>query len=388
MKKKVGVIFGGRSVEHEVSVVTGLQVIENLDKTKYEAVPIYLSKDGRWYTGDALKDIKNFKNKTLDKKNEIILSPICNDNKLYAHPEKVGLFGKKVLGEVDIMFLAVHGTNAEDGTLQGLLEFMNIPYAGCGILASSVGMDKILMKDVFKSHELPIVDYVWFYRRNWSENKDEVIERVEKELGYPVIVKPSNLGSSVGISRADDRDKLIDAIEVAVRYDRKILIEKAVVNLREINCSVLGYDDVLKVSYCEEPMGWKEFLSYEDKYIKSNAKNGKSEKRIIPANINNDMKENIESLAKKAFKSIDCSGVARIDFLIDNDENVYVNEINTIPGSMAFYLWEPMGLSFKDMINELIDIAINTHKEKNENLYSFDVDLFNRMGGSGKNGKI
>ncbi|WP_066503601.1 D-alanine--D-alanine ligase family protein [Abyssisolibacter fermentans] len=379
---KVGVIFGGRSVEHEVSVITGLQVIENIDKSKYEPVAIYINKEGKWFTGDCLKKYDTFKNKSFSDAKEIIFTPVHGDRKMYSHPEKKGLFAKKVFEEIDVIFPSVHGTNGEDGTIQGLFELMNIPYTGCNVTSAAVGMDKILMKDVYKSHDLQVVDYTWFYRSTWLKNKDSVIEKVQKEVEYPVFVKPANLGSSVGINKANNEGELVNAIEVAIRYDRKILIEKAVKNPREINCAVMGYDDKLKVSLCEEPLGWKDLLTYEDKYINSSkggsGSKGGSDKRKIPADLKEKTTKEIERMAKEAFSVIDARGNARIDFLLDENDKVYVNEINTAPGSWAFYLWEATGISFKSMISEMIDIALKVHEEKSNNMYSYDIDLFKR----------
>lgn len=388
MKKKVGVFFGGRSVEHEVSVITGMQIIENIDKTKYEVVPVYIDKEGKWYTGEALMNFKNFKNNNLKNLKEVILTPVYNDNKIYSHPETIGFLGKKLVEDIDVIFPALHGTNGEDGSLQGVFELLNLPYVGGGVLASSVGMDKILMKDVFKSYNLPIVDYMWFFRKRWDSEKDSIINEIESKLGYPVFVKPANLGSSVGISKAKDREKLIDAIEIAIRYDRKIIVEQSIENPREINCAVIGYEDKVKASLCEEPVGWKDLLTYEDKYVNSNTKGSKIGGRNIPADLPADITEKIQDLAKKAFMSIDCRGNARIDFLLDDAGNVYVNEINTLPGSIAYYLWEPMGISFKELITEMLEIAIEAHKEKNENMYSYDVDLFKRIEFGGKAKKV
>ncbi|MTI46954.1 MAG: D-alanine--D-alanine ligase [Firmicutes bacterium] len=381
MKKRVGVIFGGRSVEHEVSVITALQAMENIDKSKFEAVPIFINKEGKWFTGESLKDIKNFKNNNLNNLKEIVLTPYYRDSKLYIHPEKKGLFGKKEIDNIDVFLPLVHGTNGEDGTLQGLLELANIPFVGAGVLASSVGMDKVLMKDVFKSYNLPMVEYMWFFRRRWLEERDSIIKEVEEKLSYPVFVKPANLGSSVGITKAKDTNELIAAIEIAIRYDRKIIIEQGIDKPREINIAVMGYDDKVKTSLCEEPLGWQDFLSYEDKYIKGDSKSGEknsNSKRQIPANIDEDQTKSIENIAKEAFMSIDCKGNARIDFLMDNEGNIYINEINTIPGSMAFYLWEPAGTTFTELITDLINIAEKTHSDKSENMYSYDVDLFKR----------
>lgn len=391
MKKRVAVIFGGRSVEHEVSVITGLQVMENIDKDKYHVIPIYIDKEGKWFTGDSLMKFENFKDSNLDDLQEVVLTPKTNDHNLYSHPENIGLFKKKVMDKIDIIFPTIHGTNGEDGTIQGLFELMNIPYVGSGVLASSVGMDKILMKDVFKANGLPIVDYMWFYRREWIDDQKKTIKAIEEGLGYPVFVKPANLGSSIGISKAKDREGLIHAMEIAIRYDRKIIVEEAIENPREINCAVMGYDDNVIASLCEEPLGWDEILTFEDKYIKSNAKGlGKEgSRRIIPADIEDNIRENIEDIASKAFMVIDGEGNARIDFLLDRDNNIYVNEINTLPGSIAFYLWEGKGYSFQKLIDNMIDIAIRVHDEKNNNMYHYDADLFNKvhLGGS-KVGKM
>lgn len=378
--KKIGVFFGGRSAEHEVSVITGMQIIENIDKTKYEVVPIYVSKEGKWLTGDSLLDFKNYKDGKFKDTKEIILSPNYKDNNVYAHPEMVGLFGKKIMNKIDIAFPAFHGMNGEDGTVQGIFELMDIPYVGCGVLGSSVGMDKVLMKDVYKANGLPIVDYTWFYRSKWLKDRDEVINQVEEKLSYPMFVKPANLGSSIGITKAKNRDGLISAVEVAIKYDRKIIIEKAVENLREINCAVMGYDEEVMTSLCEEPVGWEEILTFEDKYVKSNEKGGKTsgERRIIPADIKEEIASEIEDLAKKAFITIDGRGVSRIDFLLDENNNVFINEINTLPGSIAFYLWEGKGYSFVKLIDELINIAVKVHEEKKSNIYSYEANLLNR----------
>lgn len=386
MKKRVAVVFGGRSVEHEVSVITGLQVIENMDRDKYHIIPIYINKKGKWFTGESLMEFKNFKENKLDDIHEVILTPITNDHNLYNHPENIGLFKKKIIDKIDVVFPTIHGTNGEDGTIQGLFELMNIPYVGSGVLASSVGMDKIIMKDVFKANNLPIVDYRWFYRKEWIENQERIINIIEESLDYPVFVKPANLGSSIGISKAKDKDGFIKAMEIATRYDRKIIVEKAVESPREINCAVMGYDDNVIASLCEEPLGWEEILTFEDKYINSNVKGTGKEgsRRIIPADIDDNIREKIEDIAKKSFISIDGRGNARIDFLLAKDGKIYVNEINTLPGSIAFYLWEGKGYSFKELIDNMIDIAIKVHEDKNDNMYHYDADLFNKihLGGS------
>lgn len=379
MKKKIGVIFGGISVEHEVSVITGMQVVENLDKSKYEAVPIFINKEGKWLTGEELFDFDNFKNNKLDNLKEVIVTSRFNDRKLYSHPDTIGFLRKKQEVELDVVFIALHGTYGEDGTIQGVFDTLNIPYTSGGVLASSVGMDKILMKDVYKSYNLPIVDYTWFFRKKWFDDKETVLNDIEKKLNYPLFIKPSNLGSSVGISKATDRKTLEESIEVAIVYDRKIIVEEGVVDPREINCAVLGYDDNVEASLCEEPVGWTDLLTYEDKYVNSNTKGSKSGGRNIPAELSDEKTKEIQQIAKESFMAIDCKGTARIDFLMDSEEKVYVNEINTQPGSVGYYLWEPMGMPFNKLIDKLIEIAIQANKDKNATTYSYDVDLFDKV---------
>ena len=384
----VGVIFGGRSVEHEVSVVTGIQVLENLDLTKYKPVPIYIDKDGKWWTGDALFDIMNFKNETLKGLIECLPVARSNDFTLYRDPMTRKMFESKEVVRVDVFFPVVHGTNGEDGSLQGLFETMNIPYTGCGVVAAAVGMDKILMKSVFKAEGLPIVPHLWFYRGQWAAEKEMLIQQAEA-IGYPLVVKPANLGSSIGISKAEDQAGLNHAVEVAMSYDRKVIIEKAILPLREINCAVMGRDADLMASVCEEPATWEDFLSYEDKYINGGkgGKGGKgmeSAKRRIPADLPDEQTVKIQQLAKDAFRAIDARGDARIDFLLSATGEIYVNEINTLPGSMAFYLWEAGGISFKALCTKQIELALAAHQEKQKNVTSYDVKLYQRMGGGVK----
>lgn len=381
--KVVGIIIGGKSVEHEISIVTGLQVFENIDKSTYKPKIIYIQKDGKWLFGDSLQDIDNFKKKKFEDAYEVL--PDFKDEKLilYPHPKiKSGFFGKKYdVQEIDIVFPAVHGTNVEDGALQGLFQMNNVPFAFGSVLSSAVGMDKVIMKKVFQSSGLPIVDYTWFYRSDFNVKKQEILDDAEK-IGYPLIVKPANLGSSVGISKAKNQDELLFAIEVAMSFDRKVIVEKCLENLREINCAVLGYENELEASLCEEPLGWKEFLTYEDKYV-NKSKGASESKRRIPADIDEELKEKIENYAKEAFKVVDGCGNARIDFLLDGN-NIFVNEINTIPGSISFYLWEGKGLSFTDLINQIIKLGEKQHEQRKVNIVSYDIDLLNKMGASGK----
>ncbi len=381
-KLKVGVVFGGRSVEHEVSVITGLQVIENMDKSKYEVVPILISKEGNWYTGGELLDMKNYKDMKglLGKVSSVYLPPVPGKGRLEFQGVQTGFFKKAPAPiQLDVIIPALHGTYGEDGAFQGLLKLANVPFAGCRVMASAVGMDKIVMKDIFKANNIPTVNYTWFMRKEYEKDQEAVLNRVESQLKYPVFVKPANLGSSIGISRAQDRDGLMASIEVAAQYDRKIIIEESIENLMEINCSVLGTDHEVQASVCEQPVSWESFLSFEDKYMRSGGKGMKSATRNIPAPISDEKTAEIRNLAMKAFQVLDCSGVSRIDFLMEKDSQaVYVNEINTIPGSFAFYLWEPMGITFGNLLDRLIQIALENHREENACLYSYDTELLQK----------
>lgn len=383
MKKSVGIIIGGKTVEHEVSIITGLQVLDNIDKEKYEPRIIYIQKDGKWYVGNSLHKINNYKVKKFEDAYEVL--PGFKNGKLilYPHPDiKQGFFGKKYdTYEIEVVFPAVHGTNVEDGALHGIFQMNGVPCAFGSVLSSAVGMDKVIMKKVFESNNLPVVNYTWFYRSSFEENKEEILKECE-DIGYPLIVKPANLGSSVGISKANNLDELLFSIQVAMSYDRKVIVEKCVENVREINCAVMGFENDLTASLCEEPVGWKEFLTYEDKYV-NKKKDASESKRRIPADIEKEVESSIKNYAKEAFKAIDCCGDARIDFLYDGN-NIFINEINTIPGSIAFYLWEGMGVSFTDLVSKIIDFAEIQQEQGKENIVSYDIDLLNKMGSSGK----
>lgn len=384
MKKSVGILIGGKSVEHEVSIITGLQVYDNIDKEKYNPIVIYVSRDGTWFIGESLCNIDTYKNKNFKNVDEVI--PFGEDNKLVLINRR-NLYGKffykkKKNIAIDIVFPAVHGTNCEDGTIHGLCRMYNIPCCFGSVLSSSIGMDKIIMKKIFKSDNLPVVDYVYFSANEFEDNENEIIDKIES-LGYPLIIKPSNLGSSIGISKAKNKKELLFAIEVALSYDNRILVENCIENVREINCAVLGFDNYLVASQLEEPLGWKDFLTFEDKYI-GGEKNNFKEKRRIPADLDQETTLKIKEYAKKAFKAIDCSGNSRIDFLYDGN-NIYINEINTIPGSIAFYMWEYSKLSFSSLISKIIDIAEITNNERIAKIVNYDIDLLNSMA---KNGKI
>lgn len=389
--KKVGVVFGGVSCEHDVSIVTALQLIENIDKSKYKVYPIYIHSDGEWYIDDKLLDTKIYKE--FDKcKSEI--------TKGYIAPNRPGIiinnktfFSKEMFINLDVVIPAMHGMNGEDGSLQGLLELSNIPYTSSGVLGASVGMDKILMKKVFEAHDLPVLPYTYFLREEWEKSRESIIKEIEEKIQYPMFVKPSNLGSSIGISKAKTVEELIHAIEIAKGFDERIIVEKGLDNVKEINCSALGRANDVITSTTEQPVSWKEFLTFDEKYIVGSKNEGTkgmaSMSRKVPADISKEKQEEIKELTIKSFKALHSKGVVRIDFLIDNnDEKVYINEINTIPGSFAFYLWDYDGLKYNELIDRLIEIAEKENKEKRNNNYTYSSNIVGNFEKGIKSSKI
>lgn len=391
MKTNVAVFFGGRSVEHEISVISALQAINAFDKEKYNVIPVYISKQGRWFTGDNLLDTRNYKDlKALqDNAEEVFMRPEYGDFNLYkAH---MGRFSRRnpVVAELHVAIPVLHGTNCEDGTFEGLLETIGIPFAGCNTLSSANGMDKITMKMILRECGIPVVDYVWFTDKEWAASREKVISRVEEKLSYPVIVKPANLGSSVGIGKAADREQLVKCIDEAEKFSTRIIVEHMVERLKEINCSVLGDADDHQSSVCEEPIKSGDFLSYEDKYMggtKTNAGMQASAKRI-PAELTPEMTERIREIAGETFRVLSCHGVSRIDVMIDEkDDSVYVNEINTIPGSLSFYLWEASGISFTQLMDRLVALALKRKRESDRKVFTYDQNIF-ALGGGVKGAK-
>lgn len=389
MKIKVGVIFGGESAEHEVSIISAIQAINKMNEEKYDIIPIYITKDRQWYTGAMLKDIDSYQDLSLIKKYATNVVLVEKNNRFILQKKK-GLF-KREVAEIDIAFPIVHGTNVEDGVLQGYLQTIGIPFVGPNTYAGVVGQDKVFMKAIFEKEDLPLSKYVWFYDSEYKTDKDEVLKKIAK-LKYPLIVKPATTGSSIGISYAEDEAKLCEAIDDAINYDTKILVEEVVENLKEVNISVLGNYEHQKLSVIEEVNGHNKFLTYEDKYIgggKTKAKFGVksvpsckgskgmlSASRKIPADLSDKLKEEVETVAKKAFKALGSSGCSRIDFLIDSKKNkVYVNEINSIPGSLAFYLWEPLGKDYTELLDDMINIGIKDYKKRSSKTYTFDTNI-------------
>lgn len=384
----IAILFGGSSTEHEVSVITGMQILNNIDTDFYVPIPVYISKTGEWFSGsDKLCQIETYKN--LDQipniSKNLFFTPNPSVKGLVENPKKTGgFFTKPFFEKIDVIFPCFHGNLGENGGIQGLLELSGIPFIGSGILGSAIGMDKISSKAVFSANSIPSADYIYFLKEEWVKNKNEIIEKIEKVLKYPVFVKPSNGGSSVGVGYSSNKKGLEEAIEVAKFYDRRILVEKAIKNRKEVNISVIGYKN-LEVSECEQPISSSNVLSYEDKY---SANGGKSQgmaslKRIIPAPIKATTKEKIENFAKMAFKALDCSGIARIDFLVsENEKEIYINEINTIPGSMSYYLWEPKGVKFKELITKLINLAIERNEDQKTVIHMFNSNILENFSGT------
>lgn len=386
MKINVGVFFGGKSVEHEVSVITAVEAMNAMDTNKYNIIPIYITKEGEFYTGKNMMDIKSFKNipELLDKSTNINIS--INEKEHSIINNESGLFFKKVIDKIDVAFPIMHGTNGEDGTIQGLFELMNIPYVGSNIVASANGMDKITMKMILKETGLPVVPYLWFFSNTYFDEKDTILKSIDNSLGFPVIVKPANLGSSVGIQTAKNIHELEEAIDTATSFSNKIIVESLVENLREINVSVLGDYSEAYVSVCEEPLRTGTILSYEDKYAVGSKTGGSKSSMAnayhkMPAELPEELAAKIKAYAKMTFIALNCSGVARIDFLLDSKTNeVYVNEINTIPGSLSYYFWEMAGMSFRGLLDKLIELAVKKHKEKNKLIFTNNINILSISG--------
>lgn len=390
MKTKIAMMFGGKSVEHEVSVISGIQALLNMDTEKYEVIPVYMTKNNEMYVGEEIGKIEAYKNidELLKKSQRVIMLNEGGRVRLVSYPLK--RFGKSLAIDIDVAFPVVHGTNVEDGALQGYLKTMGIPFVGCDVTASAIGMDKYIMKTVLKESDVPVLDARVFSLSDYAQ-MDTLLDTIENTFGYPVIVKPVNLGSSVGISVAKNRVELANSVDDAFKYATKVLVEHAITNLREINCSVLGDENSAIASECEEPLHTKDILSYEDKYV-SNAKGGGSKgmasvSRKIPADLSPEKREEVRELAVKSFKALGCNGVSRIDFMIDEDTGkLYFNEINTIPGSLAFYLWEPVGISYKELLDRMIQLAMKRVRTEESLTFTFDTNILNSASFGGSKG--
>ena len=401
MKIRIGLFFGGPSVEHEVSVITAMQALAALDKEKYQPVPVYVTKEGLLYTGEAAAKLESYRSlpALISKLTRVDMVREDDLPTLMRHGRK--RFGSNVISPLDVALLLFHGTGGEDGSYQGFLEQLGLPYTGCDVTASAIGMDKWAMKALFAAAQIPHLPAVKIRREDWYTDDAPLAQRAEREIGYPCIVKPVNLGSSVGISRAANRHALNAALDTAFQYAQAALVERAVTPLREINCAVLGDASSAKASVCEEPLLAGEVLTFHDKYQRGTKSEGgpaaapsgakgdgmASLSRRIPADLPEETAERIQQMAVDAFHAIGAAGVARVDFLMDADSGeLWVNEINTIPGSMSFYLWEASGLPYGQLLDSLVDLALKRQRDRARVTFSFDTNLLQTARIGGKQG--
>ncbi len=393
-KIQLGVLYGSRSCEREVAIISAVQLMNHVDTEKYDVIPVYISEQGVWYTGAPLRDINSYTPFNPDRKgvDQVYLDVTAGSGALIANRPGKGLFGhptQEVVARLDVCVIVMHGLNGEDGTLQGMLELANLPYTSAGVAGSAIGMDKIMMKQFFRgAGDLPCLPDCWFTRAMFQQDREAVLNRVERELGYPVFVKPANLGSSIGVSRADDREGLIDSLELAFDYDRRVLVEKGLDKPIELNCSVLGYDDDVTASPIEMPLSGEQFLDFKEKYLANGGSKGMASlHRVLPAPIEDSLRDEIQALSKRIFRMLDCKGVVRIDYMFDKaTEKVWITEINTIPGSLAFYLWENAGMKYAQLIDKLVDCALRAHEDRNLRNYAFTSDILKGVSLGGAKG--
>jgi len=380
-KQTIAVIYGSRTVEHDVSVITAVQMMKHIDPTRYNVVPVYISQKGVWYTGSALLDMPFYTHFDETRLQRVYLEPTCGCRTLWGF--KKGLTGEKrvAVAELDVVIPAMHGLHGEDGTLQGLLELIDIPYAGPGVLGGALGMDKIAMRMAFIGAGIPGLPAVWFERSAFDANAEAVLDEAESALEYPMYIKPANLGSSIGISSAADRRALREALEVAFSFDRRVIVEKGLPDNTEINCAAIGYGATVHASLCEQPGKVAgAMLDFNDKYNPQASQGMQSLARQVPAPISAELTTRIQALTCKAYRLLDCRGVARVDFIIDNTTGeLYLNEINTIPGSMAFYLFAPMGIKYAQLVDEMVDCALRAHADKKRNEMAFHSEILKNV---------
>ncbi len=399
-KMNIAVFFGSRSCEHDVSIVSALQCIEATKAAGFNVTPVYISRDGLWYTGEPLENIETFRefNPMTKGITRVTLDVTANAGDLWAWPpQRAGLFAKvpAPLCHIDCVIPVFHGWHGEDGTIQGLLEMANIPYASSGVLGSAIGMDKIAMKQILRGAGFPVLDFVWFTREQLKKERQAVIERVEKEIKYPAFIKPAALGSSIGVSRAKNREELERALDVAASYDRRILVEVGVVHPVEINCAAVGYGEDVRASVCEMPVPSSNdtFLDFWQKYLRNASTKGedsrgmKSLSRVVPAPIGDELTGRIQTMTRDIFKLLDCCGTVRVDFILDQNDMLFVNEPNTIPGSLAFYLWKASGLDFPKLIEKMVEDALRAHADKNSSVFAYDSSILKKVAAGTKGSK-
>lgn len=374
MKLKVGVIFGARSVEHEVSIITAIQAMDNIDTDKYEVVPIYITKNLEWYTGGCLRFIDTFKDFDLIRRYSKRVN-LINKNGRYILQTN-GTF-KREINELHLAFPIMHGANAEDGSIQGYLNIIGIPYVGSNIYSSVIAQDKVFMKQVLSSNAIPVTKYVWFGERFYRNKKSELFKQID-ELKYPLIIKPATLGSSIGIEIITRKEEIDSTIERAFKYDSKIIIEEMIEDVTEYNCSVLLTKNGNITSEIEELITNKDIIEYSDKL--SLEGEDSSVKRTIPAKINEKLREEIELISLAAFKMLNMRGTARIDFLYDNkNKRLYVDEINSIPWCFSHHLWEARNISYKELLNIMLEDAIAVEVKNQQMINTIENDVIKKL---------
>lgn len=400
-KIRAGVFFGGPSVEHEVSVITAMQAIQAMDPQRYEVIPVYTTKNGELYTGAHLAQLESYRDipEALKQAQKVVLQKEGKDVVLMLAKQK--RFGSSIVAALDVALPIYHGTGGEDGVMQAHFERLGLPYTGPDVTSSAIGMDKWASKAMFKLHGVPCVEGVKVTQSLYFTDPEAAAQTIEKAVGYPAIIKPYNLGSSVGIHKCRDRASLLEGLEDAFLYSQAVLAERAVQNLREINCAVLGDAEEARASVCEEPLNATDILTYADKYQsggkagKTGAKSGGGSKgmqslaRVVPADLSPEMTKKVQQLAIDAFRAIGACGCSRIDFLLDNQTGeLFANEINTIPGSLAFYLWEKSGLTFTQLMDEMVRLALKRQRQQSLLHRSFETNLLQhaQIGGA-KGGK-
>lgn len=385
-KLNVGVFFGARSPEHDVSIITGQMIIGALEKNgKYNTVPVYLDRKGRWFISDKLKNVEFFRKpdieKELDKMGDLSLDLNATKGFLKFQSKKTGLLPRLKPIIIDIAFPAFHGSLGEDGTIQGIFEILNVPYVGCGVLASALAMDKIASRKILEREKFLIVKNLWFGKKDFEERKkEEVFKEIERRLSYPLFVKPNRLGSSIGVSKVNNRKELDFAIEVVFQFDEKVIIEETVQNLMEVNCAVIGNGDDLTASLPEQPLYKQTFQTFEEKYLTKGGtiKKGAT-KNAIPAPLSKKKLEEIQSLSKKAYRALGCSGISRVDFLVDaKTMKIYINELNVLPGTLQFHLWEASGVSRTELTEKLINCGLERFNRNKNLVYTFGSNLLHQ----------
>ena len=382
-KIRLGVIFGSRSCEREVAIISAVQLMNNVDESRYTVIPVYIHEDGVWYTGAPLRNIRTFLN--FQPGNGIVpvtLDMHTGSGALLSFREGKGPFDhphEVMVARMDVCIVVMHGLHGEDGTLQGMLELADLPYSSTAVAGSAIGMDKIIMKQFFRGADLPVLPGLWYTASVYGADPAAVHAEVAARLGYPVFVKPANLGSSIGVSRADNEPELEEALKLAFSYDRRVLVEKGLVDPLELNCSVLGYDDRVEASPIEMPVTvvGDKLLDFKDKYLRSGGSKGMASlSRVLPAPIGPELTAQIQEMSVEIFQMLDCKGVVRIDYMFDRASGgLYITEINTIPGSMAFYLWENAGMPYARLIDRLVEVALQAREDKRNRNYAFRSNI-------------